>query len=197
MIQIRQAETKDVSAISDLYRQLVHPVAPDIEIDVRGDRIDEIRADPHNFLFVLDTGDAIYGTALLTLCLDPMYQYQPYALVENIVVEESQQGKGYGTMLCRYPRELLSATRLLENHALEQQPAFGSTCLLRKARVLLRTQERIRKISGPIAQHCVKRVEIPMDSEGAPLPASGALHDDEIWRIVARSSTQYGRPLLS
>ncbi len=137
MIQIRQAETKDVSAISDLYRQLVHPVAPDIEIDVRGDRIDEIRADPHNFLFVLDTGDAIYGTALLTLCLDPMHQYQPYALVENIVVEESQQGQGYGTMLCRYLENfcrqldcsrimLLSNNQRSEAHAFFEKQGFSS-----------------------------------------------------------------------
>jgi len=51
---IRQAEAKDVSALSDLYRQLVSSVAPDTAIDIREDRIDEIRADPHNFLFVLE-----------------------------------------------------------------------------------------------------------------------------------------------
>jgi GNAT superfamily N-acetyltransferase len=39
MTKIRQAEAQDVSAISHLYRQLVHPVTPDIEVDVREDRI--------------------------------------------------------------------------------------------------------------------------------------------------------------
>ena len=55
MIQIRQAEPRDASAVSDLYRQLVHPVAPDVRVDVTEDRIAELRADPHNFLFVLQT----------------------------------------------------------------------------------------------------------------------------------------------
>jgi hypothetical protein len=51
---IREAEAKDVSALSGLYRQLVSTVAPNSTIDVREDRIEEIRADPHNFLFVLE-----------------------------------------------------------------------------------------------------------------------------------------------
>ncbi|HET9376634.1 MAG TPA: hypothetical protein VFO40_16795 [Chthoniobacterales bacterium] len=44
MIQIRQAERRDVADLSHLYRQLVRPVAPEVEIDVRPDRIDENRS---------------------------------------------------------------------------------------------------------------------------------------------------------
>ena len=72
LYMIREAEAKDVSALSGLYRQLVGAVAPDTTIDVREDRIEEIRADPHNFLFVLEINDRICGTAFLTLCLDPL-----------------------------------------------------------------------------------------------------------------------------
>ena len=54
LYMIREAEAKDVSALSGLYRQLVSTVAPNSTIDVREDRIEEIRADPHNFLFVLE-----------------------------------------------------------------------------------------------------------------------------------------------
>jgi GNAT superfamily N-acetyltransferase len=71
-------------------------------IDVREDRIEQIRPDPHNFLFVLEMKDRICGTAFLTLCLDPLYRYQPYALLENFVIDQGQQGKGYGTKLARY-----------------------------------------------------------------------------------------------
>src|SRR4029077_18574998 len=99
---IRQAEAKVVSALSDLYRQLVNSVAPDTAIDVREDRIDEIRANPHNFLFVLEINDRICGTAFLTLCLDPLYRFQPYAVLENFVIDEREQGKSYGKLLMRY-----------------------------------------------------------------------------------------------
>jgi hypothetical protein len=39
---IRQAEAKDVPALSHLYHQLVRSVAPDTMIDVREDRIEQI-----------------------------------------------------------------------------------------------------------------------------------------------------------
>jgi N-acetylglutamate synthase-like GNAT family acetyltransferase len=118
---IRQAEAKDVSALSDLYRQFVSSVAPDTAIDVREDRIDEIRADPHNFLFVLEINDRICGTALLTLCLDPLYRYQPYAILENFVIDEGQQGKSYGKMLMRLRGTFLRRGGLLENYVAQQQ----------------------------------------------------------------------------
>jgi hypothetical protein len=48
-LEIREAENGDTAAVLELYRQLVRPVTPDVEVDVRGERIEEIRADPHNF----------------------------------------------------------------------------------------------------------------------------------------------------
>jgi hypothetical protein len=48
-VHIREAEPRDAPAIHELYRQLVRPVAPDVEVDVRADRIEHIRRDPHNF----------------------------------------------------------------------------------------------------------------------------------------------------
>src|SRR5258708_26087663 len=111
---IREAEPKDVSALSHLYHQLVRSVAPDTMIDVREDRIEQIRTDPHNFLFVLEMKDRICGSAFLTLCLDPLYRYQPYALLENFVIDQGQQGKGYGTILARYMEDFcLQADEIL------------------------------------------------------------------------------------
>lgn len=137
MIQIRQAEAKDISAISKLYRQLVHPVAPDTPIDVKEDRILEIHANPTNFLFVLEASDKVYGTAFLTLCLDPMYRSQPYAILENFVIDEHQQGKGYGTILMRYLEKfchqldcskimLLSNSKRSEAHVFFEKQGFSS-----------------------------------------------------------------------
>ncbi len=55
--RIRQADSGDTAAVLELYRQLVRPVAPDVEVDVRAERIEEIRADLHNFLWVLEAED--------------------------------------------------------------------------------------------------------------------------------------------
>ena len=101
--QIREAEARDTPAIRELYRQLVRPVAPDVEVDVRADRIEQIWSDSHNFLWVLESEEgAVVGTAFVTLCLDPMHNRQPYAVLENFVIDESFRAKGYGTQLMRY-----------------------------------------------------------------------------------------------
>jgi GNAT superfamily N-acetyltransferase len=101
-LEIRQADTGDTAAVLELYRQLVRPVAPDVEVDVRAERIEEIRADLHNFLWVLEAEDGVIGTAFLTLCLDPMHGRQPYAVLENFVIDENHRGSGYGAELMRY-----------------------------------------------------------------------------------------------
>jgi len=104
-VQIREAEARDAPAVHELYRQLVQPVAPDVEVDVRADRIEQIRSDPHNFLWVLESDDGVVGTAFVTLCLDPMHNRQPYAVLENFVIDERCRAKGYGAQLLRYAVE--------------------------------------------------------------------------------------------
>ncbi|HEX3446089.1 MAG TPA: GNAT family N-acetyltransferase [Chthoniobacterales bacterium] len=151
MIQIRQAEAKDVSALSHLYHQLVHSVAPDTAIDVKEDRIEQIRAHPENFLFVLEIDNRICGTAFLTLCLDPLYRYQPYALLENFVIDEAHQGKGFGTALARYVEHfcveadcskimLLSNSLRSEAHSFFRRQGFSPE--LKKGFVKYRSQLR-------------------------------------------------------
>ena len=105
MIDIREAESRDAPAILELYRQLVRPVAPDLAIDVRAERIEQIRRDPHNFLWVIESDQEVLGTVFITLCLDPMYSQQPYALLENFVIHEPHRTKGYGALLIRHAED--------------------------------------------------------------------------------------------
>jgi GNAT superfamily N-acetyltransferase len=53
-------------------------------------------------LFVLETDSGVRGTAFLTICLDAMYGFRPYGVVENMVVETSMRRAGGG-------RELMGA----------------------------------------------------------------------------------------
>jgi N-acetylglutamate synthase-like GNAT family acetyltransferase len=101
-LQIRVAEAKDAGAINELYRQLIRPVASEVQVDVRAERIEQIKGDPHNFLWVLETGEGVIGTAFLTLCLDPMHNHQPYAVLENFVIDECCRARGYGAQLMQY-----------------------------------------------------------------------------------------------
>lgn len=92
---IREATVVDQSSVQRLYEIL----CPGEPIDVRTDRIEQLRQDPNNYLFVADEDGAVVGTAFLTLCLDPMFGSQPSGVVENVVVDEAARGRGIGSQL--------------------------------------------------------------------------------------------------
>jgi len=152
-LQIRDAEARDAPAIHELYRQLVWPVAPDVEVDVRTDRIEQIRSDPHNFLWVLESEEGVVGTAFVTLCLDPMHNRQPYAVLENFIVDERCRTKGYGAQLMRYAvdfcyRADCSKIMLQSHSARSQAHAFfeaqGFSAEKKKAFVKYRRDMKVR-----------------------------------------------------
>ena len=152
-VQIREAEARDAPAIRELYRQLVRPVAPDVEVDVRADRIEQIRSDPHNFLWVLESAGDVVGTAFVTLCLDPMHNRQPYAVLENFVIDERCRAKGYGAQLTRYAVDFCyradCSKIMLQSHSLRSQAhaffeAQGFSTTNKKAFVKYRRDMKVR-----------------------------------------------------
>jgi N-acetylglutamate synthase-like GNAT family acetyltransferase len=152
-VQIREAEARDASAIHELYRQLVRPVAPDVDVDVRADRIEQIRSDPHNFLWVLESEDGVVGTAFITLCLDPMHNRQPYAVLENLIVDERCRTKGYGAQLMRYAVDFCyradCSKIMLQSHSSRSQAhaffeAQGFSAEKKKAFVKYRRDMKVR-----------------------------------------------------
>ena len=93
---LREAVAADAAAILRLYRIL----APgDRHLAVTPERVAQIAADPHNFLFVGEEDGGVWATAFLTLCLDPMYGTLPYAVLENLVVDPVRRGGGCGRFL--------------------------------------------------------------------------------------------------
>ena len=151
--QIREAEARDTWAIHELYRQLVRRVAPDVEADVRADRIEQIRSDPHNFLWVLESEAGVVGTAFVTLCLDPMHNRQPYAVLENFVIDERFRAKGYGTQLMSYAVDFCYRAEcskiMVQSHSSRLQAhaffeAQGFSAVNKKAFVKYRRDMKVR-----------------------------------------------------
>lgn len=102
---IREAEHRDRERIEELYRVLI---PDDNEIVVLNERIDQIKQDPHNFLFVNEINGRVEGTVLLSICLDAMYGNRPYAVVENIIVDPLCRGMGVGKELLQYIEDYCS-----------------------------------------------------------------------------------------
>jgi len=152
-LQIREAGARDTAAILRLYRQLVGPVAPDVTVDVRADRIEQIRSDLHNFLWILESPEGVVGTAFVTLCLDPMHNRQPYAVLENFVIDERCRAKGYGAQLMRYAVDFYYRANcskiMVQSHSSRLQAhaffeAQGFSAVNKKAFVKYRRDMKVR-----------------------------------------------------
>ncbi len=92
---VRNAQSSDAQRIAELYRQLVSNLA----VCVLPERIASVSTDPNTGLFVCEQSGQVEGTALVSLCADVMFGTQPFAVVENIVVNDKFRGQGLGAAL--------------------------------------------------------------------------------------------------
>lgn len=101
-MNIRQARRKDREEIQSLYLELTDSK----DVSILEDRIESIFRDENNYLIVAEDHAKVKGTAFVTMCLDPMYNYQPYAVVENFIVNSTCRGSGIGTKLIKFIDQL-------------------------------------------------------------------------------------------
>jgi GNAT superfamily N-acetyltransferase len=131
MLRFREAIPTDAAVVAKLYTSLM----ADPKISVTTSRLQEIHSDPHNFLFLCEDGSDVCGTVFVTICLDPMYGDQSYALLENIVVSESRRGQAIGKQLLQFVEEfcrkhrctkimLLSSAHRQDAHAFFKRVGF-------------------------------------------------------------------------
>ena len=96
---IREAEPRDSSVIEKLYKKLA-PHSKNLK--VLPERVEQIRKDYNNFLFVYEEDHLIKGSIFITFCLDPGYEFRPYTTVEYVIVGEDYRGKGIGEKLLKH-----------------------------------------------------------------------------------------------
>ena len=98
MRSIRRANKDDAEAIANLYREL-NTLSP---VSVLPERIDAVANSNNTYLLVCDDAGEIIATALICLCQDVMFDNQPFALVENVVVSAGHQRAGIGKSMMDY-----------------------------------------------------------------------------------------------
>jgi GNAT superfamily N-acetyltransferase len=132
--RVRRAVAADAPHVQRLYAILVQNPA----LDVRAERLAHIAGDPAAALFVHDGAEGVDGTVFVALCADAMFGDQPFAVVENIVVEPRARGRGVGAALmravdahCRAARcskiMLLSAASRAEAHAFFERCGYAGS----------------------------------------------------------------------
>jgi N-acetylglutamate synthase-like GNAT family acetyltransferase len=146
---IRRAVADDAVAIQSLYRELVD----DSEVRVLPEQIEALATAPDSFLLVAEANGAVCATALLNICADTMYQFQPFGVVENVVVTQRLRGHGLGRQLLAHVEQLavardcsklmlLSSARRHEAHAFFRRCGFAGDT--KNAFVKYRSQFAVR-----------------------------------------------------
>jgi GNAT superfamily N-acetyltransferase len=105
-ISIRDATAADLPRILELVAQLSldaprEELGPPVPEHYRA-AFQAIEADPRQRLLVLEANGRIAGTLVLVVVPNLSHQGRPYALVEDVVVDEAERGAGYGELLMRY-----------------------------------------------------------------------------------------------
>jgi N-acetylglutamate synthase-like GNAT family acetyltransferase len=91
----RTASSTDFDAIMRLYRQL-HPADPVVGDGSDRAAFDQILDTAGLYLFVLEHDGAVVATTYLNVIPNITRSAAPYAVIENVVVEETQRGRGHG-----------------------------------------------------------------------------------------------------
>ncbi|MBM0233825.1 GNAT family N-acetyltransferase [Micromonospora sp. STR1_7] len=94
----REAGPDDFEQIIGLYRQL-NPDDPVLEDGSDAAAFQQILGSPALRLFVLDLDGVVVATTYLNVIPNLTRSASPYAVIENVVVEESRRGAGLGRQI--------------------------------------------------------------------------------------------------
>ncbi|RAN44361.1 GCN5 family acetyltransferase [Herbaspirillum rubrisubalbicans] len=94
---VRLALSADSPRITELYRQLTQ----DLSVSVSAERITQLSQDANTSLWACEMDGIVVGTAMISICADVMYNCQPFAVIENVIVDKGEQAKGIGAALLR------------------------------------------------------------------------------------------------
>jgi ribosomal protein S18 acetylase RimI-like enzyme len=99
---IRRARGNDAESIQNLYSQLNTLSVP----SVSAERISALENSDHTYLLVCVDDEDVIGSALVCFCDDVMFQDQPFAVVENVIVSADYLREGIGKSMMDHIEDL-------------------------------------------------------------------------------------------
>ena len=94
----REARFGDFDAVMDLYHQL-NPDDPVLDDGADATAYEQILRTGGLHLFVLEVDGVVVATTYLNVMPNLSRSARPYAVVENVVVEQSRRGTGLGKQI--------------------------------------------------------------------------------------------------
>ena len=136
---VREAVPTDLPRLIELLAQLddePHPRGDATDAELRA--FDDVIADERQRLFVIEDGGRIVGTAVLVVVPNITHGGRPYAIIENVVVDEQARGQLYGELLMAhlveqartagcYKAALTSNKRRIDAHRFYTRIGFRAT----------------------------------------------------------------------
>ncbi|HZU76534.1 MAG TPA: GNAT family N-acetyltransferase [Dehalococcoidia bacterium] len=140
---VRDAQPADIPRLLELYLQLSEQSefpedAPRPATEEHQAALARIAADPNARLLVLEVERRVAGTLALYILPNLSHGGRPFALVENVVVDATLRGAGYGRLLMEraealaaaagcYKVALLSNSKRAPAHAFYERIGFNPT----------------------------------------------------------------------
>lgn len=128
---IREALPEDFGAVMRLYRQL-HPGDPALDNGSDRDVFDAILATRGLTLLVLEIDGVVVATTYLNIIPNITRNASPYAVIENVVVDESVRGTGLGKQIMAKTLRVAwtrAATRRCSSRAPRRRRRMPSTAV--------------------------------------------------------------------
>jgi GNAT superfamily N-acetyltransferase len=94
----REARSNDFEDVIRLYRQL-HPKDPVLTDGSDKEAFESILSTTGLFLFVFELNGVVAATTYLNVIPNVTRSASPYAIIENVIVEESLRGTGLGKQI--------------------------------------------------------------------------------------------------
>ncbi|MGZ4904717.1 MAG: N-acetyltransferase family protein [Halobacteriota archaeon] len=106
-LRIRKARLRDLQDILRLYAQLFAHTDQaeenaEVTLPVHHTAFSEIDQDPNTCLLVAESSGRVLGTLSVTIVPNLSHQGRPWAIVENVVVDQSAQRVSVGTALVQH-----------------------------------------------------------------------------------------------
>jgi GNAT superfamily N-acetyltransferase len=132
----REAQPDDFDKVLRLYRQL-QPEDPVLQDGSDAAAFEQILRTDGLHIFVLELNEGVVATAYLNVIPNLTRSASPYAVVENVVVEESLRGTGLGKQLMAstlraawdagcYKAMLMTGSRNAATHAFYRACGFSA-----------------------------------------------------------------------
>lgn len=108
-MDIRLAEKSDLEQLLPLYSQL-HDSMP--IFDKSSEKIwDDILRDKNHYVIAGLIDNKIVSSCVILIVPNLTYYGRPYALIENVITDESYRGNGYAAQCLDYAREIAKENR--------------------------------------------------------------------------------------